>query len=384
MVVQWNAFAAPALVALAVSLATSALVYFTRPYARANRRLGLLILLEGVVIFCLNGGAYLLESSAAVWVFMGFGTIAVSLKPAAYLSFLATLPTTLTRWFRSRTGMVVVWVGAAASASLWFVAPHLFVARVTADVGYAALDAEPGLALRPLALLLAVCYVVGLTFAFSAVRQAPTPIAKRRARFYRAAFGTREVLFVLWAIAFLITPFGHPLWPYVYVSVAFVPIVYIPLVVYGILQSQMFDIDIKLKFAFKQGTIASILVAVFFVASETIEQLLPVSGLAAGIGAAAAVALLLWPVRSYAQRMVDAFLPGVGPRPEYLDFRKTEVYRAAIESLGEDGVLTDRERGMLARLRQELGVDEGLATQIERETMRIFATGSPGQRPDAG
>ena len=53
--------------------------------------------------------------------------------------------------------------------------------------------------------------------------------------------------------------------------------------------------------------------------------------------------------------------------PEYLAFRKLEVYRAAFEGLNVDAQITDKERAMLEKLRIKLGIQPGDAQALEED-----------------
>ncbi|MBI4394018.1 MAG: hypothetical protein HY556_09525 [Euryarchaeota archaeon] len=57
----------------------------------------------------------------------------------------------------------------------------------------------------------------------------------------------------------------------------------------------------------------------------------------------------------------------MNPTAEYLTYKKLEVYRATIEGALEDGEITERERTMLMRLRDKLGIAEADARALELE-----------------
>ncbi len=51
----------------------------------------------------------------------------------------------------------------------------------------------------------------------------------------------------------------------------------------GVLRALLFDIDPKLRFALQQGTVGAMIGGTFLVASEVLERLFPVDGMALGL-----------------------------------------------------------------------------------------------------
>ena len=139
------------------------------------------------------------------------------------------------------------------------------------------------------------------------------------------------------------------------------------ILLYGILRMHLFDIDLKIKWTIRRGTLLGIFVAVFVVVSAIVEQWAQrynvlVGGLAVGL-----LLLALRPLERAADRLADAAMPRVHDTAEYRTVRKREVYRAATESAIRDGVVTEAERDVLATLADELGLTAGEARAIERE-----------------
>jgi hypothetical protein len=87
-----------------------------------------------------------------------------------------------------------------------------------------------------------------------------------------------------------------------------------------------------------------------------------VLALVAGV-TAAVLALRTAPNRSINRRLaVVLTLDGL-----FLEARRLEVYRAALEGATLDGVITGKERAILERLRSELGIGAEEARHAERE-----------------
>jgi uncharacterized membrane protein YebE (DUF533 family) len=70
-------------------------------------------------------------------------------------------------------------------------------------------------------------------------------------------------------------------------------------------------------------------------------------------------------------------VPDVQATPEYLERRKLSVYRAALEGACEDGEITSKERSILRTLREQLGIDEREAAELEH----LFGVSRTKARP---
>ncbi len=136
---------------------------------------------------------------------------------------------------------------------------------------------------------------------------------------------------------------------------------------YAVLRFQLFDIDLKVKFALRYGTVTAMIVGSFVVGSEILEALFPVSGTVLNILVAIAILAVLRPIQGMALRVTDRLMHRVQNTPEYLETRRLEVYLAALEGVSEDGVVTDKERRVLNRLRDDLGVSTEAALALEKE-----------------
>lgn len=131
----------------------------------------------------------------------------------------------------------------------------------------------------------------------------------------------------------------------------------VPLIAYGVLRTQLFDIDLRLRWTIKQSTLAGVFVALMFLISEGAAQFLEAElGNIAGLIAAAVVMFFLAPLQRFAERVATAATPNTKNTPEYIAFRKMQVYEAALaEAQHEDGI-SDRERALLERLRDSLEI----------------------------
>ena len=72
-------------------------------------------------------------------------------------------------------------------------------------------------------------------------------------------------------------------------------------------------------------------------------------------------------LRRFADRIAGAAMPNAENTPEYLAFRKMQVDEAALIEALPDGQVSERERVLLNRLRESLGISTADAEAIERE-----------------
>ena len=75
----------------------------------------------------------------------------------------------------------------------------------------------------------------------------------------------------------------------------------------------------------------------------------------------------LSPLQRFADRVASAAMPNTKNTPEYAAFRKMQVYESALAEAQHEGGISDRERALLVRLRDSLGISEADAETIERE-----------------
>ena len=199
--------------------------------------------------------------------------------------------------------------------------------------------------------------------------------AKRaRARAFTMAFGVRDVLWT-WAFSMNAAYFygyigdGSGTWS---PTVAFVyevaVIIYVPLVAYGMLRVQLFDIDLRIKRTIRRSTVAAAFVAAFFLVSELANNYLSDQlGTVLGLVGTAALMFFLDPIQRVAGRFSDAAMPGTHATPEYETYRKLQVYESAVQAAMEEGGISDRQRRVLDSLIASLGIDSQAAERLEND-----------------
>jgi hypothetical protein len=145
---------------------------------------------------------------------------------------------------------------------------------------------------------------------------------------------------------------------------------------YAILRQQLFDIDIRIKWTLRRGTLLALILLPFLVVQQVIENSFPNSpmGFWAGSVAAGLTLLALNPLQALARVIADKAMPRVRERdPAYLLKEKRETYRQACTAAWGDGTLTREEAQLLADLRLALALPEGDYQRIERDVSRSGA-----------
>lgn len=372
----WTPWAIPAIAVLVFAWAMAAFVFFARPGRAANRRLALQLFLEGFVVSGLAGVTWLIDDAAIVWAITGAATFLVWPKLWAYFNFLATLPTPLARVLHGTWRLRVFLALTLVAGLSWFLWPELYYVSVV-PAPWAPWAAVPGPGFFFIMKMWAIMWLIGLAFSLSAVRHAPSDIARRQAKAYLLAFGTRDVLFAGVTIGLTLVPPTSPWFLPIFMLFPLIWVLYVPLVGYGILRTQLFDIDLKIKIGIERSTIVGAFAVAFWLGGELLERMIPVDGPILGLAAAGALALAFRPLQRGAERLADTVMPGVKQTPDYADARKHEVYRAAIEGALADGDVTDKERAMLRRLRETLGIGETDAGALESDARADYARGTP-------
>lgn len=213
-----------------------------------------------------------------------------------------------------------------------------------------------------------------------------TSEAKReRAKAFTLAFGVRDVL---WTFTFalntayyygyfdedapsdlgalsIIVPFAYEI----------AVIIYVPLVAYGVLRVQLFDVDLRIKRTLKRSTVAAAFVATFFIVSELAGVYLSDQlGTVLGILGTGALMFFLDPIQRAAERVSNAAMPNTRDTPEYESYRKLQVYESAVQAALEDGHISERQRRVLNSMIQSMGIDTEVAERLENDARAALAS----------
>jgi hypothetical protein len=277
---------------------------------------------------------------------------------ALYPPFLAAaLQTTLTRPFAGKR----MRIGLAGASVVFFFTVLLSPVAVGTAVLY---------------LMMSSLFGFALVASIHAWRVAPAGAARARAGVFALAFGIRDVCwgfiyaFSIWMIVvgtYIEGPAAPDLLSTIY---ALGTLLAVPLIAYGILHTHLFDIDLRIRWTIKQSTLAAVVVVIMFVLSEGAERLLSAEiGNVASLIVAALIVFALTPLQRFAERVASVAMPNTHDTPEYAASRKLHVYEAALAEALPDGNISDRERELLNRLRDSLGISASDADAIECELL---------------
>jgi len=359
------------LVAIAACWALAVVLYRVSAAGTAARKLAVLLVVEGFVLatagfpdFVFNIPDSFYEARPTLYFFVGavhhLGDAAMI---ALYPPFLAVaLDTSVTRPFADRRVRIGLSIGSAILG--------LVVAISMSQIG-----------LQLLYSMVTLLFLYSLVASIHAWRTAKSGIVRERAGLFALAFGFRDLG---WCMSYGI--FAWLMWTQPELTdmpavgwlgkmvYALGSLAAVPLIAYGILRTQLFDIDLRLRWTIKQSTLAGIWLAIMFLISEGASTFFSAElGNVAGLLAAAVVIFFLAPLQRFADRVASAAMPNTKNTPEYAAFRKMQVYESALaEAQREDGI-SERERALLVRLRDSLGISEADADSIERELQARFA-----------
>lgn len=289
-----------------------------------------------------------------------------------HLLFLSTLPSPLVRPLR------IVWVRAVLGVAfaVWVadivLRPQMWDAAVVPASAVGTWVYAPG----PLYLrtwwILDLLWWFGTAVGITAFLTRGAWSDRRQAKAYLAAFVVHDGGFALALAVLLFFPPSSPAvaewmtlfpWPLLNVWLTL-------LLAYGILRTQLFDIDLRLKWTLRQGTVGAAFLAVFLVVSQLVQNYANASlGLIGGAAAAGLLLFALSPLQRVAERLAHAAIPVRGDDAEYVAFRKVEVYKGTLEEMARDGELSAKDRSVLASLRTRLQISTATAAAVERDVL---------------
>ena len=369
---EFHPIAIPGIFALACAWSLAAVVWVTGPGLRRDRLLALLLVLEGTAWASGTGFMYLMASRTGAWYMQAIFVGALVAMPATTLAFAGTLPSTLMAPLRTRTALVVLALVTLAMETYYLADPQRFIGGII-PAWYATWDADiPPITIKAFNAV-GLAGVVSFVAAISAwLQSAPGSAAKRQARAFAIAFGVHDVgLFLVMVLpGHLIPPppSGQITDVFDILGANVVTIAFVLLLSYGILKVQLFDIDLRIKRGLRRSTVAAVFVAVFFVVEQIAQNYLSARfGLLLGAIAAGLTLFAFSHIHHFAERVANGAMPNVKPTPEYLAYRKLEVYRAAFEDLYSENGISDKERAMLDHMRAKLDIRPGDALAIESE-----------------
>lgn len=198
--------------------------------------------------------------------------------------------------------------------------------------------------------------------------------ARTRAGVFAIAFGVRDVCWglvyawatlTLWQGTYAVVDASAPTAPFLVYALG--SLLAVPLIAYGILRTQLFDVDLRIKWTIRQSTVAAAFVAVFYLVTEGADRFFETQfGNWIGLLASALLIFFLAPLQRFAERVSTALMPNTADTPEYAAYKKMQVYEAALQDALPGGI-SAKERALLDHLRESLGVAAPDAEAMERD-----------------
>jgi hypothetical protein len=218
---------------------------------------------------------------------------------------------------------------------------------------------------------LGASFLFALFASLHALRGAPPGLARARALAFVTGFGLRDLAWAGFYGWFAVLAARGDVWgevPNWYLIYPLGSLLSVPLIAYGILKTHLFDIDLRVKWTLQRSTLAAAFVAIVYLVSEGADRFFSAElGSAAGLLIGAGVVFFLAPLQRFAERVANAAMPSTQDTPAYAAFKKLQVYEAALAEALAGGGVSERERAMLARLRESLGIAAADAEALERD-----------------
>jgi len=317
-----------ALAALIMCWSLAAVLYRVGAPGSVARKLSLLLVVEGATLISTGYlDLFLTESTRALPFYPSFlrteeivHTVGDCAMLALYPPFLAAaLRTNLTRPFSSDGVRIVLGVAALALCAVVLWGPIKLGGTL-------------------LYVLLSVLFSYALVASVHAWHTASGP-ARSRAGTFALAFGARDICWGyaygmatwwLWTGTYQVVDPDASGLPYIVYALG--TLLAVPLIAYGILRTQLFDIDLRIRWTIKQSTVAAAFIAVFYFVTEGADRLLASElGNWIGLLATALLIFFLAPLQRFAERVAALAMPNTRNTPEYEAYKKLQVYQAALE-----------------------------------------------------
>ncbi len=360
---QFSAIGLLALIATAMCWGLAIVVFRVSVAGSVARQLSILLVVEGATLVSTGYiDLFLTEATGTTSWYPVFyrveeiiHTLGDCIILALYPPFLsAALRTPLTAPFGTRRARIILLVLAATLC--------VIVLWGSLKVGGTILYAS-----------LVILFLFALVASLDAWRSAEG-MARARAGTFAIAFGVRDVCWglvygwatiALWQGKYAIVDPNASTAPFLIYALG--TLLAVPLIAYGILKSQLFDIDLKIQWTIRQSTIAAAFVAVFYVVTEGADRLFEAElGAWVGLLASALLIFFLAPLQRFAEHFAGAVMPNTSDTPEYAAYRKMQVYEAVLTEALPGGI-SAKERALLNHLRESLGVAVADAEALERD-----------------
>ncbi len=150
------------------------------------------------------------------------------------------------------------------------------------------------------------------------------------------------------------------------------------LITYSLVKHQLFDADVRLRWALKNSSVAGAFIITFLVVSQLIQNATS-QWLGVGVGALASGLLLfaLTPMQRLADRITVGALPPSRPVSAMSGDERADIFREQLEIAWSDGTLSRVERLRFEKLRERLGISADAASALENEVLTGTAPTKP-------
>lgn len=298
------------------------------------------------------------------------GYFGFPLGAALYLAFACSaIRSPLCAPFRSWPGRAVVLGGALTWVAVGIASPSTYITGFDRAESF-----MWHLRLTPIGevsrYFVLASYAFVLVCAFDAWRRAAGgSTARGRALAYLAAFGVQDAAISIDMLLAIVGIDRVVVDLYDTLILPIFGIASIVLIVRALLREQLFDFDLRVKRGVQRGTIAFVFLAVFFVVAQIVQAYTTTAfGLIGGAIVAGLLLFALHPLQRAAERVANVAMPRTTGTPEYLAYKKLEVYKAAVESAHEAaGGIDATQRAVLDRLREKLDLRADDAAAMEHE-----------------
>src|SRR5581483_7495930 len=226
---------------------------------------------------------------------------------------------------------------------------------------------------------LGVCALLTVVF-LQRARHGDFPHARARVRNYLLVIAAVTSTILLWAGVYAASRLqaSHPAFGASLTLVRlfgalwtlFLPV----LAAYAIVRYRFLGADRLARLGTQRGVIAFVLLAVFFVVAQLTQNYLNVRmNWAAGGVAAGLLLFAMSPIQKLAERMAAGAVPQAKDPSQYSASERRRFYEEQLKLAWKDGALTVKEKRMLDRLREQLGLAAEDAARLERQVLQTSA-----------
>lgn len=251
-----------------------------------------------------------------------------------------------------------------ARIALWALGAVMLIWVVLDHAGMVALRANPDTAIYG---VMVIMFVGILVLSVIGVSAANSKLSREKALAFVCAFGIRDLA---WAAVYFMAALGWAENEKVLILITQLyaggTLLYIPIVTYGILKVQLLDIEIRLQSTVRNTVLAGAFIAVYYLISEGVNNLISNQlGDLIGFLACAVLAIFLAPLNRWADRFAERLVSADFDNPDYAANRGLQIYSAAVEEALAYGAINPGQIALLDRLKQSLRVSDVDARRVE-------------------